>query len=783
MRRRVIVPVLGVTGVVAAALVALAILSRPAGPSVEELLAACRAEVSPVGLAIDYPADGTVFPPEIVAATFRWQDGNPDSDMWLVRIGFEDGTEQGFLTGERSWTAGPEQWEAIKRASLEKECVVTIAGFKRSRPAEILSAGSISLRTSQDKVGAPLFYREVNLPFVEAVKDPSHIRWRFGSISSPQSPPVVLEKLPVCGNCHSFSSDGSILGMDVDYASDKGSYAIAAVRERFALTKSNIITWSDYRRDDGEPTFGLLSQVSPDGRYVVSTVKDESVFVPKPGLEFSQLFFPVKGILCIYDRQSKTYSRLPGADDPNLVQSNPTWSPDGRYIVFARTQAYRLRRGANLRKVLLSAEECSVFLKDGRPFKFDLYRIEFNEGKGGVAEPLEGASNNGMSNFFARYSPDGQWIVFCKAANYMLLQPDSELYIMPAEGGEPRRLECNTNRMNSWHSWSPNGRWLVFSSKVNSAYTQLMLTHIDENGRSSPPVVLSQLTAPDRAANIPEFVNASASAIREIREQFVDEFSFLRAAKEFAKAGDFQNAERQCRKALELNPNNAEACCNLGLALHQQGRFDEARKHLSEAVRLDPNNADAHYNMGHMMLRMGEFVEAIRHWSEVVRLDPNHVKSHANLGAVYLNRGVSEKAAHHLSEALKLDPNNTDAHYNLGRMMLESGRFDEAITHMSVVARLEPNDVEARYTLGLAFVRAGQVEKAVEQWLEVLRIAPDNLGGLMNLADVYSETGQFDKAILCGERALELARSKGDQRLARKIRQSLDSYRRRDKDR
>ena len=40
-----------------------------------------------------------------------------------------------------------------------------------------------------------------------------------------------------------------------------------------------------------------------------------------------------------------------------------------------------------------------------------------------------------MSNYFARYSPDGRWIVFCRAKSYMLLQRDSELYILPAEGG------------------------------------------------------------------------------------------------------------------------------------------------------------------------------------------------------------------------------------------------------------------------------------------------------------------------------------------------------------
>ena len=69
----------------------------------------------------------------------------------------------------------------------------------------------------------------------------------------------------------------------------------------------------------------------------------------------------------------------------------------------------------------------------------------------------------------------------------MLLMPDSELYIIPSEGGEARRLRANPSRMNSWHSFSPNGRWLVFSSKAFTPYTQLFLTHFDEQGRSTPP--------------------------------------------------------------------------------------------------------------------------------------------------------------------------------------------------------------------------------------------------------------------------------------------------------
>ncbi len=710
-----------------------------------EAIAPAGAATAAPTLRITYPADGTLFPPDSVAPTVVWTDETGRVDRWNVVVRDDTGADVVTASVDTPrWRPSEDDWVRIKQRSAERDAELVVAGVDRTNPATTLSSSRVHLRTSKDPVGDALFYREVPLPFLTAVQDPSRIRWRYGTIDMQDGPPIVLQNLPVCGNCHSFADNGSALGLDVDYGNDKGAYAIMPVAKHMVMDDAKIMTWSDFKRADGELTFGLLSRVSPTGRYVISTVKDRSVFVAMPDLMISQLFFPIKGILVVYDRETHTFAPLPGADDPQYVQTNAVWSHDGKYIVFARTKAYHAQRLEQQNSALVNEKDVPEFTVEKQPFRYDLYRIPFNDGKGGTPEPLRGASGDGMSNYFPKFSPDGKWIVFCKAKSYMLLQPDSDLYIIPAEGGTARRLRYNTARMNSWHSWSSNSRWLVFSSKVNGPYTQLFLTHIDENGNDTPPVLLERFTSSDRAANIPEFVKLPGDAIADIREQFLNSYSFLRAGLANEHTGDHAGAERAYRRGLEIVPDDAELRNALGWTLFQEGNTADAVVEYRRALKTNPLSGKVHNNLALALVELGQLDEAASHFSRSLELDPK-AEIYSDLGFTMARLGKPEVALANYQKALELDPNCASAHSNLAVALVQEGNLEEAESHYRKALSGRPT-AETHNGLGYVLARRGRTDEAIAEFRKAIELNPKFTPAYNNLADALVKQGNLEEA-------------------------------------
>lgn len=626
---------------------------------------------------IIYPFNGSVFPLDIISPTIRWKS-NLENVEWTINISNRD-TSINLLyhTSNDFYRIDPKDWEKMKKFPEDTFKIELFAHTKEEK-FKALAYDKVQIIISKDKVDAPIFYRTVTLPFSYAVDHLETIKWRLGYVSDELKPFTVLENMPVCGNCHSFSTDGKIMGMDVDYGNDKGSYSIFEIEKEVKLTKDKIITWSDYKRGDGEQTFGLLSAVSPNGRYAISTLKDRSVFVKIDNLEYSQLFFPIKGILVYYDRETKKFKQLKGADDRKFVNSNPSWSPDGSYIVFARAKYYKLPEIEKSKKAILPVELAQDFVSRKKLVKYDLYRIAFNDGYGGKAEPIIGASNNGKSNYFPKISPDGKWMIFTQANSFMLLMPDSKLYIIPAEGGKPRKMNCNLENMNSWHSWSPNGKWVVFSSKHFGPYTQLFLTHIDENGIDSPPVLLEQFQFDNLAANIPEFLNVKYPMFFKIKEQFLTtDYYGLQIGKNKIVQGDFEGAIKDLTETIKTNPNDYDAYNMRAIAYSELKKFDKSIEDFSKCIELKPI-AEAYYNRGSAYFAKGDYKLANDDFTQCLKLSPDNIKALYKRALCNYNLENYKESLKDFNKYLANYTIDYKAYYERGLVKLQLGMVDEA---------------------------------------------------------------------------------------------------------
>ncbi len=684
----------------------------------------------------------------------------------------------------RTWKPDAETWTAIKQRSTVRTATVAITGLNENGKA--VSRGRVTLQTSKDPVGAPIFYRDVPLmpsdlekgvikPLAPAAMH--LIAWRLRNIAEPRSR-VLLEGMHTCANCHSFSRDGKTLGMDLDGPSnDKGLYALASIQPRMSISNENIISWMTFR--DAEPQgnmrVGFMSQVSPDGKYVLTTFKASYYVVNFKDYRFLQVFYPTRGILAWYDRAAGQRHSLPGADDPRYVQTDGVWSPDGKSIVFARATAKDpYPEGAKLAERANDPDEAQI--------RYDLYRIPFNDGKGGQATPIAGASHNGMSNTFPKVSPDGRWIVFVKCRNGQLMRPDSQLYIVPATGGTARRLRANTWRMNSWHSFSPNGRWLVFSSKARSPYTQMYLTHLDENGQDSPAILIENSTASNRAVNIPEFVNIPQDGLAKIDVPAAEFYRLYDVAKELTDKGEDDAAIVAWKQAVEADPLDAKAQVRFGLVLLKKSELDEAIAHFQKAVDARPDFDLAQSNLGVALMHKGILTEALAHLRKAVDVNPRNSDAQVNLGVVLLQMGIVEEAIPHLQKAAEINPRSAEVRLDLGNAFYMQGRMPEALTEWRQGLRADANNLHLLSQM--AWILATNADTSVRNGSEAVELAQRavQVSGekdpaiLDTLAAAYAEAGNFAQAAETAQRAADLATQLNTQPLADEIRARIALY-------
>ena len=195
-----------------------------------------------------------------------------------------------------------------------------------------------------------------------------------------------------------------------------------------------------------------------------------------------------------------------------------------------------------------------------------------------------------------------------------------------------------------------------------------------------------------------------------------------------AREFNLRQADSASAKALELEPDLAEAHVARGLAVSLSKRFREAEAEFETAMKLDPKLFEAAYWYARALESEGRFQEAAKLYERAQQLRPEDYQAPSFLAQTYNALGKKEEG----------DAANRRAI----RLMLE--RLD-----------MNPSDARAANLLAATYANLGEAEKALDYAERSLAIDPEDAMLLYNVACTYCLLGRTDEAISCLERAVD----------------------------
>jgi serine/threonine protein kinase/tetratricopeptide (TPR) repeat protein len=190
---------------------------------------------------------------------------------------------------------------------------------------------------------------------------------------------------------------------------------------------------------------------------------------------------------------------------------------------------------------------------------------------------------------------------------------------------------------------------------------------------------------------------------------------------------NLREADAASRKALELDPELAEAHASRGLAIMLNKRYEQAETEFQTAIRLDPKLFEAYYFYARACFGQGRAEEAARWFEEASRVNPGDFQSPVLLAQVYNALGRKAQAVAARQRALQVIERHLEFH---------------------------PDDARALYMGAAGLADLGQRDRALEWIRRALDIDPEDPSILYNCACAYALLGEKERAFSCLEKGL-----------------------------
>lgn len=260
------------------------------------------------------------------------------------------------------------------------------------------------------------------------------------------------------------------------------------------------------------------------------------------------------------------------------------------------------------------------------------------------------------------------------------------------------------------------------------------------NGNPSPPGLTRDTVL--ASVNSNQLEQAKTLCQELCRHSSQDGENWLLLAAIHARLGALGEVVACCRKAAGLQPGNAAAHFNLGVALQMQNKLEPAAAAYQEVLRLAPHHVPALSNLGIALRALGRPAEAMQVFQQAANLQPELVEARSNLGLCLMDLGQLNEAIRCFEQAMAMNPNVPDVVGSLSAALMNAGRLHEAIELLQAALIRLPGNAHLHFAAGNAYRADGQRQAAAASYQHAIALDPRHYAACNNLGSLFQESGQ-----------------------------------------
>lgn len=226
-----------------------------------------------------------------------------------------------------------------------------------------------------------------------------------------------------------------------------------------------------------------------------------------------------------------------------------------------------------------------------------------------------------------------------------------------------------------------------------------------------------------------------------------DSYNMLSGYNALAGKEGFPKARTAAIKALELDGELAEAHTALGTVKHlYDWDWSGAEREFKRAIEINPNNADARQMYSYYLSAMGRFDDALAEMKRAQELDPLSLAKIAGIGEIFYYQRQYDQAIEQYRKALEMDPNSGFAHWAIGNVYVQKGMYDEAIAEYQMSIPLSGDSPDEPASLGYAYALSGKKREALQIIDELKERSKRSYISPTIIAFIYIGLGEKDQA-------------------------------------